>query len=385
MLLVTPPPAARWVRQRLSLGWGVRIPFTLRVQFEEDGRLWLLANLGFVLGAVLLWMRARGVPGSEIGLAVNNWLQLFLAGVAGGAFLAACRVAYVKLIPPCRSDLLAPLSRGPLSIWVLTFLVGGLAEESWRAVCLRTFQGNDHRTILWIFLTSIAFVVGRLSGFPARASGSHPEVFWKALHGGILAGYFLAFGTLWVPYIAGLAHDVTNLFTLRRLARAVGSTPDPVEFDSTGLDRKKWATDDALVVAPDHIPARCPSCRSVLSLGLQQREGAPFLCPECGESIYVAPRGSIAGNIIISCVFGYGGTLLVGLRGMALGVAGLLWSGLAFIIFHAIVHLPPVGPLHVLREGHPGSARSDIAIRDEKRKGQSVVHLRRGVARFWKG
>jgi len=112
-----------------------------------------------------------------------------------------------------------PLYRGPVGTWALTFLVGGIVEEVWRALSLIAMQDSGFSTIFAIAATSVSFVFANLSGIPSRIPGTAIEGLWEFMLGTVLAGLFLESKTVVVPYLAGLLFNTANLYLVRHVAR----------------------------------------------------------------------------------------------------------------------------------------------------------------------
>jgi hypothetical protein len=367
MLLLMHPDAYRWARRHAWFDWRIRMPRALQDQLARTGRWFLVAKLALVAVMVFFWTRAEGISPSEIGLGAKPWSLLCLLGVGGGAVLLICRLVYLRVVPSIRRDSLNhPLCRGPLSFWIFTFVVGGPAEELWRASSLLLLEQADHGVVLGILITSTAFAIARLSGIPARTSGNHGEVLWEVFLGGALAGFFLASKTLWVPCLAGFVFNGANLLMLRRFALHGGPRVQGIEFGKAAPGVKE---DGASASSSEYVSARCPSCQIVLKLWPALQEGQPFPCPDCGKLLHVAPRGNVLGRILLSALIAFVSALWTGLRGQRLVWAGLIGSGLVYLALHALVHLAPTGTVRMYSEGKsPWQEGSILGPRNRKRE-----------------
>lgn len=206
------PVVRKWNRTHA----GTPLPPALQLSAELIGR--RLYFVKFALLAALLagWMRWTGAPPGEL-VAPTGPLPARLATVlVAAAVLMLARAAFQRSFPWQAGALLGhPLRRGPASLWISIFLVGGVIEETWRALCLMALVGEGKGDALGVLVTSIAFAFAHLSHLPARLSGNSAEALWESILGAALAELFLLHRTIAAPYAAGLCLNLFNLWLLR--------------------------------------------------------------------------------------------------------------------------------------------------------------------------
>jgi len=101
-------------------------------------------------------------------------------------------------------------------LWLAIFLVGGFAEEFWRATCISSFRTNDFTAAQANLLTACAFSIAHVSGLPERVAPGVPSLLAEAMIGLLLGGLFIWSGTLTAPYFASVTYFVLNFFFVRR-------------------------------------------------------------------------------------------------------------------------------------------------------------------------
>jgi hypothetical protein len=108
---------------------------------------------------------------------------------------------------------------GSTGLWVTIFVVGGFAEEHWRAVTLRAFQQAGWDPGFPIVLTSLVFGFAYGVGLPPRGGQGLFSVFGSASWRALMAQIFLTTGSWGVPCIANIVCNLSNRL-IRRMAMA---------------------------------------------------------------------------------------------------------------------------------------------------------------------
>lgn len=203
------PEAYKWGRTH-GLG---PMPPALLERVERRGRLWYFVK--FMLTAILLgvWVAFRSIPVKEIVLGLGSPSSLRIAEFAG--ILVVSRFAFQNLFPRVKRHFVNhPLQRGSLPLWILIFLLGGLTEEAWRALCLASLQRQGLQELLGLLIVSIAFTVAQAAGIPARIAGIREEASWQMITGVTLGELFLVSHTFLVPAAVGFCLNVFNLWQI---------------------------------------------------------------------------------------------------------------------------------------------------------------------------
>lgn len=225
LIFIVPEPVA-WRRGRKHASarqaWQsvVRgdMPPSLRDLSERNGRRLLLAKFGMEAIFLYFWARSQSITLQDIGWGIDRSLRESLLGVIAAAFLISGRLVFEGLNPRVRQLLSQhPLARGPAGFWVIVALVGGAAEEPWRAFSLLALQRVDLGTSSAILVTSLAFSFAHLAGIPARIPGRPSSwAIWEMALGAFLAWLFLTSNSLTAPLIASVIFHLANLYLIRR-------------------------------------------------------------------------------------------------------------------------------------------------------------------------
>jgi Type II CAAX prenyl endopeptidase Rce1-like len=109
-----------------------------------------------------------------------------------------------------------PTLTGPTSIWLCIIVVGGFAEEFWRAFCLVGFRHEDATRITAILITSVVFALSQLAGRPGRISGNTQELFFTAIVGACLAQLLFVFHSLLIVVSANITYSASCFYKLRK-------------------------------------------------------------------------------------------------------------------------------------------------------------------------
>ena len=205
-----------------NAGWASKnhsffLPPELKKKREQAGRPLALLRYG------LLLLVLRGLAGSGLWYIVpfatnlRTFLFFMVWGVAGGLFLLACRHALSALSPSAASaENNEYLLRGPSILWLTIFLVGGIVEEFWQAVCIVCFTDNGYSRISALLLTAFAFSLAHSAGLPSRIAPGMVNLFAETLVGLMLGGLFVWSGNLITPCVASVVYFTSSFFHVRR-------------------------------------------------------------------------------------------------------------------------------------------------------------------------
>jgi hypothetical protein len=200
-----------------------RMRHDLERMLEPSGRWFLLGKLLFVGLLLLVWMRIYDFSFAVLGVFQHSFRASIGIGLLAGV-LAICGKgvfpSVIRLAPIVDLDARRPhpQSKGPVALWLLTFFLGGVVEEPWRAFSLLAWRQEGWGELSAVIATSIGFVIAQESGgFPSRIASTDYERLWQFLMGVFLAILFLRFGTIVIPYVAFLIFNVANFVFIRRL------------------------------------------------------------------------------------------------------------------------------------------------------------------------
>lgn len=180
------------------------MPVDVRDRAESVDRHWYFLvdaiTIGFLAG-LMLW---KHVPGSRIGLRIDDWHQNAVIGIAAAAFRVLLLSFLRKLFPGRTPDgAVEHLQRGSALLWAFIFFAGAFAEEMWIALCVVALIMAGHSNALSVFVTAAVFGVAHFEyRFGALVT---------AMYGAISALLFLWLGSL-IPMF--LFHFIGNLGSL---------------------------------------------------------------------------------------------------------------------------------------------------------------------------
>ena len=142
----------------------------------------------------------------------------------------------------------------PLKVQIAVWLVGALAEETWRVIAITALITGQNSPLFSVVMVSAAFGGGYLSLGLQRAAAA-------SLEGAFFGFLFLWQGSFFAPFTAHLAVQAVYLW---------GVGPFPQNRQS----RNTW-----------QIPGtKCPVCQTHLKL-LQIKLSEVFECPSCKEPL----------------------------------------------------------------------------------------------------
>lgn len=226
--LLTPEPSfLRWWWQTGGHG---PVPAKVRERGKRNEGNLLIAKFAILVGACLLLMRYFPISPRSLGFGRDQpqaaiYLGMF-AGVvliwwARSMSLLAARVGAQAALPPF-------LLREPTSKILVVIVLGGFAEEFWRALSLTVFYKAGISEVSAVLLTSVVFGIGHV--FSYKSFGAAVGRFIAPAVGGALLGaLFLWSQTLFIPFIAHvLVNSIgANVGRRRLIAKQAGCSTHP--------------------------------------------------------------------------------------------------------------------------------------------------------------
>jgi hypothetical protein len=207
---------------RVAFRWGakyhgtVKMPSDVFAIADRHGRLILLLDL-VVLGA-FTYVISRGYPklsppfmGKQ-----QSWPLLIGLGIVTGVVLAILRytisIWISRKIPP---RLQPAYVRGNLCLWLIIFVCGAIAEETWRAFCLCGLLDAQWSVASAILVTSTAYAVACMSGFAYRISDGVVSVLLAMAFGAMLSLTFFVSDSWLIPCVANFVANVLDMVMRR--------------------------------------------------------------------------------------------------------------------------------------------------------------------------
>jgi len=203
-------PNPVWLRWWWRDGGAAEMPPAL-----VEGSKRIFSNLLIFKFAVLIlvcfFLAAKAsIPQSALGFRRDQPTAAILVGSLTGALLIAWVYAMTRLARKLKGSGEDPphFLREPIPKILFILLLGGFAEELWRAVVLVLYREAGGSAISAVLVTSIVFGVGHVSSFNSisRALG---RATGPALIGVFCAILFLLWQTLFIPWIP---HVIVNSF-----------------------------------------------------------------------------------------------------------------------------------------------------------------------------
>lgn len=221
LLILAYPLSIFFLAEPTAYRWGLvnglkPMPPSVRNAAEKNGRILFFLQLSIVVSILFLFTRHDSALLNQLTFATRNPLRYSMIGIAAGLILILCRLVYI-LSPAFRTDRLPEHSfaRGPLMIWLLSFVAAGAVEEVWRACCILSMQWGRLGGIASVGATSLAFAFAHFAGIPGRTIGIREEILWEFIFGIALGTLFIQFGSLTAPFLAGLLFNTLNLCLIR--------------------------------------------------------------------------------------------------------------------------------------------------------------------------
>jgi len=245
------------------------------------GALLSLFIYGSLMCGTLLWQLFFSVDLYKAAFFANSRLTTALIGGYLGVSWAGVSIWFLALgAATGRMRREIPGRMAPLKVQLAVWMVGALAEETWRVTAITALVTSRNSPLFSIFAVSVAFGSGYLSlGLQRAAVASLEGVFFGFL--------FLWQGSFLAPFTAHLAVQAVYLWGVGQLSQDQQS-------------RKTW-----------QIPGtRCPVCQTHLKL-LQIKLSEVFECPSCREPLSLSDGYQ---NVMrFAAAFGFGSLILCSL------------------------------------------------------------------------
>jgi len=208
---------------------------------------------GGLMSGTLLWWLLFSADLDNSAFLTNSWLPSALIGGYLGVSWAGISIWFLALggaTGRMRREI--PGLMAPLKVQIAVWLLGALAEETWRVTAIAALVASRISPLFSVVAVSVAFGSGYLRLGSQRAAVASLE--------GMFFGFlFLWQGSFLAPFTANLAVQAVYLW-------GVGQLPQDQQ------SRKTW-----------QIPGtKCPVCQTHLKL-VQIKLSEAFECPSCGE------------------------------------------------------------------------------------------------------
>jgi hypothetical protein len=209
---------SRWARKNKSTA----VPESLRQQDERRGRVLLLFK--YLLLLIVIGWLAGGFKNLSSSIASQRFdFRTYFVGILAGLFALAFR--RVAASAPSISQFEAEdySLRGAMFIWLAIFAVGGIAEESWRALCISSFhEGPRFGNVA----AAACFSLAHMGGLPPRMTRGLSVAAVEIVVGLILGATFMATGNVFSPFLASVVYYTSNYFWIRRRYLPAWVSPD---------------------------------------------------------------------------------------------------------------------------------------------------------------
>jgi len=222
-VLIPDPAVLGWLLRTGGLG---TIPSEIKLRGERNRGNVLLLKFALLITASLILMRIVPVAPSSLGLGTKQPMAFVFIGLPVAAlvvyFTYLMKASVVKI--SSRTEVALPfLLHESTSKLILILVIGGFAEEFWRALTITVFHQADISDIKAIIFSSIIFGVGHL--FSYRSFGAAlGKVLPPAIGGALLGTLFLLSQTLFIPFVFHvLINSIGALLGRRRLIVKQGS------------------------------------------------------------------------------------------------------------------------------------------------------------------
>ncbi len=242
------------------------------------GALISLFIYGSLMCGTLLWQLFFSVDLDKAGFFANSRLPSALIGGYLGVSWAGVSIWLLALgAATGRMRREIPGLMAPLKVQIAVWLVGALAEETWRVTAIAALVTSRNSPLFSVVAVCVAFGSGYLSlGLQRAAVASLEGVFFGFL--------FLWQGSFLAPFTAHLAVQAVYLWGVGQLSQDRQS-------------RKTW-----------QIPGtKCPVCQTHLKL-LQIKLSEVFECPSCREPLSLSDGYQNA--MRFAAAFGFGSLIL---------------------------------------------------------------------------
>ncbi len=229
-----------------------------KAAWANVGTLVALFTYGILLFGILAWQTFLSAGLGKSFLFTSKWVSSGLVGVYLGTSWAGVSIWLLALGGSTgRMRREVPGVMASLRIQVAVWLLGAIAEESWRVIAISALLNDGFSPAATTAVVSIAFGIAYLGFGPERSAvAALDSVFFGFL--------FLWRGAFLAPFIAHLAVQAVYLWGI-----------GPLAFSRQA--RKTWQISGT----------KCPVCGSALEL-LQIKLSDVFDCPSCKEPLSVS-------------------------------------------------------------------------------------------------
>jgi len=216
-------------------GWAAKhhtlvLPPEIARKREESNRPLVLAKYA------LLLLVMRDLVGNRLWQIVpvsvhsQPWVVLLASGIVCGIVIVSLQTFLSSLsVGSLFSKGNEYFLRGSVSVWLIIFLIGGLVEEFWRAICIRGLVRNGHGPFSANLLTAFAFSVAHQSGLPSRIAPGLGVAATEVVIALVFGALFIWSGNIIPPILASVIYYIFIFFSVRRsglnTSRPSGSAP----------------------------------------------------------------------------------------------------------------------------------------------------------------
>lgn len=203
-------PDPHWLRWWWKTGGIGELPAEVKERCDRNqGNLLIVRFLVLILICLVLSHQA-GVSSKSLGFRWDQPSAALIVSLLAGLVLICWAYAMKALTSKAREAGSGPTRflRQPTHKILLILILGGFAEELWRAVSLSISRQAGFSGLSAVLITSIIFGVGHVSSFKSLGSAAGRAT-GPAIVGIASAALFLWWQTLLIPWIA---HVMLNSF-----------------------------------------------------------------------------------------------------------------------------------------------------------------------------
>jgi membrane protease YdiL (CAAX protease family) len=147
----------------------------------------------------------------------SHWWTPCLLELFGGICVLVFRRALAYVTPSIAQAEASDYSlRGSAFAWLAVFTIGAIAEEVWRASCIRSLQHNPVGPVLANVLAAVSFSVAHMSGLPPRIPAGLGIAGAEAVVGLMFGALFMTSGNVLSACLASIVYYTANYFLIRR-------------------------------------------------------------------------------------------------------------------------------------------------------------------------
>lgn len=186
---------------------------------EKRARMEIVGRRLILFRFIVLLLLLFATNGSLVGNLLRSASTHIAATAVTGLTIGLALVFAGRLFSPVNGY----FSNGSIALWMAIFILGAVAEEIWRALCIVDFQEIGWSAPATAALTAVVFAITHLAGRPSRILAN--GFLFEAIVGLGLAVTFLRTESLVAPIVASLLYfPVSFLLARRRLAQFAETT-----------------------------------------------------------------------------------------------------------------------------------------------------------------